>query len=138
MKKVADFREDIKGLYIDLEDQFSSLAVNRQTGDLLLDEGDGNDRFNGAIILQQLFPQFVTRPHRGKLDIWLEYGKDHCQKRKSGQVSGYDLHRFRDKRVCLVGEVCHVFFFERKTPKRDPSPFSLSPFPNTSISGGSG
>lgn len=77
MKNVSDFREDLKGFYIDLEDQFSSLAVNRQTGDLLLDEGEGNDRYNGALILQQSFPQFVTRPHRGKLDIWLEYGKDH-------------------------------------------------------------
>ena len=43
----------------------------------------------------------------------------------SGTI-GYDPQRFRDKRVCLVGEVCHVFFFERKTPKRDLTRMALS------------
>lgn len=79
MKVIVDFREDAKGFYIDLADQFSALAVNRLTGDLLLDEGDGDDRYNGALILQKSNPQFVIRPHSGKLRVWLEYGKDRNQ-----------------------------------------------------------
>ncbi|MFO1005717.1 MAG: hypothetical protein U0929_07155 [Planctomycetaceae bacterium] len=76
MKTILGFREDSKGFYIDLEDQFSAIAVNRSTGDLLLDEGDGNDRFHGAVILQRSNPRFQTRSGSGKMSVWLVYGKN--------------------------------------------------------------
>ena len=47
MKKIVALRENDGGFFVDLEDQPSAISVNRKTRDVLLDEGEGDDRYHG-------------------------------------------------------------------------------------------
>jgi len=49
-KTIQGFREKDYGMFIDLTDAMSSVSVDRKTGNLVLNEGAGQDRFNGALI----------------------------------------------------------------------------------------
>ncbi|WP_395753260.1 hypothetical protein [Prosthecobacter sp.] len=49
-KTIQGFREKDYGMFIDLTDAMSSVTVDRKTGNLVLQEGAGQDRFNGALI----------------------------------------------------------------------------------------
>ena len=55
MKIIKAFIRRDYGLYIDLEDMDSSVAVNPQNGDILLNEGEGDDRYHGAVIFPRDF-----------------------------------------------------------------------------------
>ncbi len=61
MKKIISLREDERGFYVDLDDQPSAIAVNRKTGDVLLDEGEGDDRYHGAVLLGEDNPRFIVK-----------------------------------------------------------------------------
>ncbi len=50
MKTIKSFRYEDYGIFLDLEDAPASVAVNLRTGDLQLDEGDGDDRYTGAYL----------------------------------------------------------------------------------------
>ncbi len=74
MKTIVGFRINDRGLFLDLADQIATLAVNRKTGDVLLDEGAGDDRINSAAILIRDLPRFVlTRADSGSR-MHIEYG----------------------------------------------------------------
>jgi hypothetical protein len=49
-KTIQRFREKDYGMFIDLTDAMSSVSIDRKTGNLVLQEGAGSDRFNGALI----------------------------------------------------------------------------------------
>ncbi len=49
-KTIQGFREKDYGMFIDLTDAMSSVSIDRKTGNLVLQEGAGSDRFNGALI----------------------------------------------------------------------------------------
>ncbi len=76
MKTIVAFRTDAKGLYLDLADQPYAIGINRETKDILLDEGDGDDRYNGAVIFVKSNPRFEVQLRAGALEIWLEYGQE--------------------------------------------------------------
>jgi hypothetical protein len=76
MKTIVAFRTDAKGLYLDLADQPYAIGINRVTKDILLDEGDGDDRYNGAVIFVKSNPRFEFQLRDGALEIWLEYGQE--------------------------------------------------------------
>lgn len=81
MKTISDFRSEAAGLFIDLEDQRSAVGVNVDTGEVLLDEGSGPDRFQGAVLPVSARPAFlVTHAQQGSVDVHLAFGenrKDH-------------------------------------------------------------
>ena len=75
MKQIRAFRKEHYGLFIDLEDAPASLAVNPRTGEILLNEGDGPDRFDGAAISIKALPRFEAEAIGDqKWDIVLAYG----------------------------------------------------------------
>lgn len=49
-KTIQAFRETGRGLFIDLTDVSVSVGIDRTNGNVLLFEGDGNDRYHGAMI----------------------------------------------------------------------------------------
>ena len=49
-KTIQGFREKDYGMFIDLTDAMGSVSVDRKTGNLVLQEGAGQDRFNDALI----------------------------------------------------------------------------------------
>jgi len=50
VKTIAQFRVEPEGLFLDLVDQPASVFVNANTGHVLLNEGTGNDRYNGFLL----------------------------------------------------------------------------------------
>ena len=48
--------------YLGLADRECSLFVNPRTGDILMDEGDGEGRVNGAVLFADKEPRFHTLP----------------------------------------------------------------------------
>lgn len=76
MKKIVSLRENDRGFFIDLEDQPSSIAVNRKTRDVLLDEGGGNDRYHGAALFGEDNPRFSVEISANGIDVYLEFGVD--------------------------------------------------------------
>ena len=74
MKTIVGYHDTDRGLFLDLADQIATLAVNRKTGDVLLDEGAGDDCINSAAILIRDLPHFVmTRSDSGSR-MSIEYG----------------------------------------------------------------
>ncbi len=51
--------------YLGLADRECSLFVNPRTGDILMDEGDGEGRVNGAVLFADKEPRFHTLPRPG-------------------------------------------------------------------------
>ncbi|MFN0074855.1 MAG: hypothetical protein ACKVY0_00090 [Prosthecobacter sp.] len=58
-KTIESFRETTEALFIDLIDSFASVTVDTDTGDMLLFEGAGNDRFHGMLIAPGFFRGFA-------------------------------------------------------------------------------
>ena len=58
MKIIKAFRREDYGLFIDLVDKTSSVCVDTETGDILFNEGDGDDRYHGAAISAKSFREF--------------------------------------------------------------------------------
>lgn len=61
MKTIKSYRYEDYGMFLDLEDSPASVAVNLKTGDLQLDEGDGDDRYNGAYLPATAVRSLVVR-----------------------------------------------------------------------------
>lgn len=58
MKVIRSFRKEDNGWFLDLKDADASVAVDATTGDILLNEGAGEDRYNGAAISRSGFYKF--------------------------------------------------------------------------------
>ncbi len=87
MKKIIAFRENDRGMFLDLEDQFAAIGVNRATGDVLLDEGSGDDRFNSAAILISNRPRFVLTDLDIGAEVLIEYGAVSRRTHSLGQTT---------------------------------------------------
>ncbi len=75
-KSIIQFRHEPYGLFIDLLDVDAAVAVHPQTGEILLDEGDGSDRFHGAAISPTSFIEFQLREKAGGLaELVLNFGR---------------------------------------------------------------
>lgn len=75
-KSIADFREEDYGLFIDLASPSGRIGVDRSTGDILLDEGDGDDCYNGAAIEARSFRRFELKPiENGTCELILYFGE---------------------------------------------------------------
>jgi hypothetical protein len=76
-KTIQGFREKDYGLFIDLTDAMSSVSIDRKSGNLVLQEGAGHDRFNGALITSDFCHGFtLTTTTEGTWVVALQYG-DH-------------------------------------------------------------
>ncbi len=74
-KTIQGFREKDYGLFIDLTDAMSSVSVDRKTGNLVLQEGAGPDRFNGALITSDFCHGFtLSATHEGNWVVALRFG----------------------------------------------------------------
>ena len=76
MKTIVGFRSNERGLFLDLEDQRAAVAVNRSTGDILLDEGSGEDRINSAAIVRHDQPRFILSNTGGNSTLSIEFAPD--------------------------------------------------------------
>ena len=75
-KTIQGFREKDYGLFIDLTDAMSSVSVDRKTGNLVLREGAGPDRFNGALITSDFCQGFtLSSTPEGIWVIALRFGE---------------------------------------------------------------
>jgi|GEM_PF-3426430 len=75
-KNIADFREEDYGLFIDLASHAGRIGVDRLTGDILLDEGNGDDRYHGAAIDARSFRRFELKPsEKGSCELILHFGE---------------------------------------------------------------
>jgi hypothetical protein len=74
-KTIQGFREKDYGMFIDLTDAMSSVSVDRKTGNLVLQEGAGQDRFNGALITSDFCHGFtLSATPEGTWVIALRFG----------------------------------------------------------------
>ncbi len=85
MKTITNFRQDARGMYLDLADQPCAIAINRKTRDILLDEGGGPDRYHGAAIFLDSHPCFMLDATGSRLGVWLSFGKA-CSKHFLGST----------------------------------------------------
>jgi len=58
MKTIVSFKEKKYALFIDLQDQFSSLAIDKSTGCILLNEGIGKGRVPRGIVRPESVNEF--------------------------------------------------------------------------------
>lgn len=72
MDKMID-RLGFDPYWIGLEDRFASLVVDSRNGVILMNEGDGEDRMNGAALFPDNSPRFRIEQGNGKLQLMLEY-----------------------------------------------------------------
>ena len=76
-KPIESFREEEYGLFIDLGAPRGHIGVDRATGDILLDEGAGADRYHGAVIRAASFRGFTLSKVDGKhCKVRLEHGRN--------------------------------------------------------------
>lgn len=62
-------------MFIDLTDAMGSVSVDRKTGNLLLQEGAGQDRFNGALITSDFCHGFtLSTISKGEWAVALQFG----------------------------------------------------------------
>jgi hypothetical protein len=74
-KSIIQFRHEPYGLFIDLVDVDAAVAVHPRTGEILLDEGDGSDRFHGAAISPTSFNEFhLIEKAGGSAELVLNFG----------------------------------------------------------------
>jgi hypothetical protein len=76
MKHITSLRQDDRGFYVDLDDRTSAISVNRRTRDVLLDEGEGDDRYHGAVLFGADNPRFIAKPSTTGVDVYLDFGTD--------------------------------------------------------------
>ena len=77
-KQIKQFRTESYGLFIDLEDTEASIGVNLNTGEILFDEGIGEDRYDGMALSPASFRGLRLEPS-DEQDVWqvvLQYGKE--------------------------------------------------------------
>src|ERR1700676_418366 len=75
-KSIARFRDEDYGLFIDLAPDGGRIAIDRRSGDILLDEGEGDDRFQGAAIDARMFRRFeLATDEDGLAEVVLSYGE---------------------------------------------------------------
>lgn len=91
-KTIKQFRQEPYGFFVDLDDAEAAVAVNPRTGEILLDEGIGEDRFDGAAISAGSFHEFALEPETGdevRLVLRFGHGKSHVlgTTRKSAEAS---------------------------------------------------
>jgi len=76
-KVIKQFRREAYGFFIDLEDTPASVAVNSGTGEIMLDEGSGDDRFHGAAISSEAFQDMSLRHvSDGRFQVVLSFGNN--------------------------------------------------------------
>jgi hypothetical protein len=63
-KRIKNFRVD--PLSIQLDDKYCSLIVDHRNGNILFNEGDGDDRMNGAYYPADNSPRFAVAPRDGE------------------------------------------------------------------------
>lgn len=90
MKQIVNFRLSEKGLVIDLADQVAAASVNARTGDILLDEGFGEDRVSGAAILLSDNPVLKLKSP-GDAEVQIEYGSEKRFQHLSGVATSAQL-----------------------------------------------
>ena len=93
MKTIVGYHETDRGLFLDLSDQIATLAVNRKTGDVLLDEGAGDDCINSAAILIRDLPRFVLIHAEAGARMQVEYGAISRRKYDLGSVENLETAR---------------------------------------------
>lgn len=76
MKLIVGFRSNERGLFLDLEDQRAAVAVNPSTGEILLDEGSGEDRINSAAIVRRDQPRFILSNAGKNSTLSIEFAPD--------------------------------------------------------------
>ena len=77
MKRIKAFRTENYGCFVDLEDIDASIAIDPQTGDILLNEGQGDDCFHGAMISRQsIIGLSLEQVSEAEFQVILKYGKD--------------------------------------------------------------
>jgi len=75
LKSIIAFRKEDYGWFLDLDDADASVAVDAKTGDILLNEGAGEDRFHNAAISRSAFHEFCLREFSGSMyELTLEHG----------------------------------------------------------------
>ncbi len=76
-KQIKQFRKESYGWFIDLQDTEASVAVNPRTGEILLDEGTGEDRFDGVALAPGAFRDFrLEETGTESWSVTLEFGKN--------------------------------------------------------------
>lgn len=76
MKKIKTFRQKDYGLFIDLEDRDAAIAVDTESGEILLDEGEGQDRYHGAAVSVKAFKNIcIAESAEGTHEIILKFSK---------------------------------------------------------------
>ncbi len=93
MKTIVGYHDTDRGLFLDLAEQIATLAVNRKTGDVLLDEGAGDDRINSAAILIRDLPRFVLTHSEAGARMQVEYGVLSRRKYDLGSVDNPEAAR---------------------------------------------
>jgi hypothetical protein len=76
MKTIVNFRDEPHGFFVDLEGG-GKIGINRRTGEILLREGRGEDRFDGAVLSPEAFGSFAIR-RCGNSEQWeliLRFGR---------------------------------------------------------------
>ncbi len=75
-KQISKFRIEPYGLFIDLADGNGRIGVDRETGHILLDEGEGADRYHGAVIEPEEFDGMDLRLSAGGAEatVTLRFG----------------------------------------------------------------
>lgn len=76
VKVITNFRQDARGMYLDLADQPCAIALNRRTRDILLDEGGGPDRYHGIAIFLDSKPCFTLESIGSRRGLWLIFGEE--------------------------------------------------------------
>lgn len=80
MKVISQFRIGQCGLFIDLDDAPASVSVDEETGAILLNEGEGPDRYHGAAIRPENYRGlFLRQGDGGQAEIVLRFvdGSEH-------------------------------------------------------------
>src|SRR5438874_2074826 len=74
-KKIVSFRDESHGMFIDLADRRASVSVDFATGDVLLNEGEGEDCYQGAVIDPAAVGQFELEPELESARVVLQFGE---------------------------------------------------------------
>ncbi len=73
-KQIKQFREEEYGLFIDLVNKPASVALDTHDGSLLLNEGSGDDCFDGACLEANNLQEFAIHLKNNSAKLLLIYG----------------------------------------------------------------
>lgn len=74
-KRIVQFRYEPHGLFIDQEARPAAVAINPQTGRVLLNEGDGEACFQGALFLPEDIQELLLVTEKNKGSIYIKFGQ---------------------------------------------------------------